>query len=106
MEYVFKIEVATSAVYGNANGDFDQDSEEVSIYIDNETFEQNKDVRELYANEFCAKYNMQPKYAYDLLDDYGLWFVDEEMVKSILTNCVDDLKEIFEEEIKETLEDE
>lgn len=105
MEYVFVIDVEVGSAYDLGDGNIEQDTEEVEVYVKSEDFESNKEVKEMYVDEFMCKYNITKESAYDLLDDYGLWFEDEEMVDSILKNGVDDLKRIFQEETNERIED-
>ena len=105
MEYIFKINVETSGIYGiGNNGDWDVETEEIDVEIDWDDFRKNKDVKEMYANEFCGKFNISLNSAYDILNEYDLWFEDDEMTQSILDNCVDDLKEVFKKEVEETIE--
>lgn len=106
MRYNFKININTSAVYGTGNnGDWDVETEEIDVYVDNEEFETNEDVREMYADIFSGKYGIPTDAAYKIIDDNDLWFVDDDMVNVILNECVDDLKEIFKDIVEETIED-
>lgn len=105
MRYKFKVEVQTSATYevGN-NGDWEVETEEIDVYVRGNDFESNEDVREFYATEFAEKFNISMVAAYDILNEYDLWFEDEDLTQIVLDNYADELKEIFTEEVSEATE--
>lgn len=90
MEYTFKIYIT---------------NEEIEVYVRKDDFENNEDVREFYATEFAEKFDISMVAAYDILNDYDLWFEDEELTQNVLDNYADELEEIFEEEVEEATED-
>ena len=78
--------------------EYDNECEYITYEVDFDDYKDNEEVKEMYANEFAYKYNMDENKARELLDDYDIWFDDLTLVKEMAKEHNDELDEIFWDE--------
>ena len=82
----------------NDYDDFDYEEEEIEFEVTWKQLMEDEDIKQQYALEFSYKYEMDFTNAKKLLDDYAIWYEDEEINKYVLEN---NTKELYERYYKE-----
>lgn len=82
------------------NNEEETDSEvyETEYEVDYKEFTKNEKVKQMYVVAFSDKYEILEKTAKAIIEEYDLWFMDEEIIEEMLKENMEELDDIFWEE--------